>query len=193
MWVTLKNRTVHKSTRVTFVRITNQVFGFPWSASAKAPLHPGRKAAAPTSPQAGAFNSVDDFGRLHGYGFFDPGKTLMGKKIIETFRIDGSTTGEDDTLLFFKKLGVIRPSDLLLNGLVAQYMLLDDLRHQLRSTEIVGHRSLAGDNHVDQYVVGTQSTTTGANHIATLADLGFDSLLGKLRFKGVGNRLRAGG
>ena len=51
----------------------------------------------------------------------------------------------------------------------------------------------AGQNDVDQNVVGAEATATGLLDIATLADFGLDALLGELGFESVDDLLGPGG
>ncbi|EKD51405.1 MAG: hypothetical protein ACD_62C00263G0001 [uncultured bacterium] len=65
MRVTFQNRTVHKRTRVTFVRVANDIFGVPLGLSGKAPFLASQKTSAPSSPEFGIEDGLDDLIGTH--------------------------------------------------------------------------------------------------------------------------------
>ncbi len=103
MRIALNNAAIHKSARISFVRVTDQNgihLAVLCRVTAGFPFHACRKAAAAAPPQPGSLDFGYDLLRIHlEESFLQGGVTIDRYVIIDLLRIDDAAVAEDYKLL----------------------------------------------------------------------------------------------
>ena len=111
MRVTLKDGTVHKCTRVTFVCVTANILcdALASVTGSELPLHTCRESAAATATKTGLNDFFDDLIRISllGKDLTKSLITVMSDILINIFRVDVTAVTKSDTHLLLKEVAVI--------------------------------------------------------------------------------------
>ena len=113
--VALKNRTVHKCSRVTLISVTDNILFIIVLIIGKLPFSACRESAAAASAKSGGKNLINNSLAVHRQCFCKSGVCPKTQRFVYIFRVNGAAAVKCNSMLLLVKVNVV----LLLNLLSA--------------------------------------------------------------------------
>ena len=179
MRVAFQDASVHECAGIAFVGIADDVFLAPYGIVHELPFGAGGKAAAPTSPEAGFLDFVDDVETVHGDGLLDRRVAAGGDVVFDAFRVGAAQTRGDGTQLFCVVAGLVHDRNPLVGGCIAGNLNLchlrdgrlgnqvtrDQLGHAFGKYPAIDNAGCAGQGDFNHRLSKTHTDATGEIYV----------------------------
>jgi hypothetical protein len=172
MGISLKNASVHKCARVTFVGVTQDVFNITRLGSAEFPFEACWEAGAASAAQSGIQNFLNNLFRRHFRQCLCHTRiTIPGNRLINVFRVDSTSVFQYDQFLQSEKGYVIHSwNEFLRHWLLVEKPIQDSSFYEMFFNQFGHifrfHRHINNALRIGHHdgAKGTKSVTTGLNN-----------------------------